>query len=104
MTFKFSEKVLYELKEHSFRYDFGLQSLFPCRNRRERQQMTVFLEAVEQIFLEETVAASDNFFLYKSDKQMDRSIRFATLERIGRVLSSAHTSKTTKNGGCDKKS
>jgi hypothetical protein len=107
MAFKFSEKVLYDLKEHSFRHDFRLESLFPCRNRREREQLMVFMEGLEQIFVEETIAAGHNFFLYKSDKQRERSVRLATLERIGRTLASAHASKTdgtgSNNGDCDKK-
>jgi hypothetical protein len=92
MTHKFSEKVLYDLKEHSFRHDFGLEALFPCRNRREREQMTLFLDAVELVYLDELMAS---FYAAGGGAQpkSNRAIKFATLAAIGQLITSARSSK-----------
>jgi hypothetical protein len=81
-----SEIVIYDLLEHDYRGDFGPESLLPCRNRRERQQMTVFMSAIQQVFEEEEVAAFRSGANLKRQKQAKRALRFAALEKVGRLI------------------
>jgi len=83
---KLSEKVLYDLLEHDYRGDFGPESLLPCRNRRERQQMTVFLSAIQEVFEEEVLAALNSRADSKRPEQAKRALRFAALEKVGRLI------------------
>ncbi len=91
---QFSEKVMYELKESSYRESFGLENLLPCRHRRERQQMTVFMDAVQQVFEDGRMAAVNGGPVNKSGKQTNRALRFASLERVGQLIALGRASKS----------
>ena len=92
MKFEFSEKVRYDLLETAYHEAFGPESLLPCRNRRERQQMTVFMSAIQQVVEEEEVAAFKSGVDFKRLKQAKRALRFAALEKVGQLIARGRVS------------
>jgi len=96
MSPKFSKKVIYDLKETQHRNNFDSENLLPCRNRREREQMTAFIDAVHEVLVDEMIEAFHRGPVYKTAKQANRALRFVSLERVGQLIELGRASKSSE--------